>query len=339
MTCLDHGMAASVGEEDILAVPSTSQDQRGLELAGGRLWVSAFVNVAFETLHGQPEEINLDDTGVLARWNICNRLSIFTALELEDFLGWQDGNGVYFAEKGPAVERLYADMSPTPSTTLRLGKLLTPFGIWNPIRRAPLTWTVDRPLVTEVSFPLHVTGLALSHKATVGNWDIDSDLYGQPGGELGRFADEKAAQRALGGRVAFGHQIPYGFATTGIEATWFKDLESDETEYAVGADLDLSMAGRLLTSEVILSDGKVDDYETRWGAYVQFVSPLWSRLFGIVRGEIVGLRQSEEYRNLVLGLAWRSQNDRWVLKLNYQFSGHAVDGRTDGIGVAVSSLF
>ncbi|MBI5506225.1 MAG: hypothetical protein HY899_15625 [Deltaproteobacteria bacterium] len=332
-------MAASAGEEDILAVPASSQDQRGLELAGGRLWVSAFVNVAFESLKGHPEEVNLDDLGVLARWDPYARLSLFTALELEDFLGWADGDGVFFAEKGPAIERLYADVSVSSSTTLRLGKILTPFGIWNPIRRAPLTWTVDRPLVTEVSFPLHLTGLMLDYKATPGDWSIDTNLYGQPGGELDRFSDEKAAKRSLGGRVAFGHALPSGFATAGVQAAWFEDVQSDDEEYAAGVDLDLSVAGQLVTSEVILSDGEVDDYETRWGAYLQLVSPIWRGLFGVVRGEIVDLRRSEDYRNLVLGLAWRSENDRWVLKLNYQFSGHEVDGRSDGVGVAVSSLF
>jgi len=332
-------VSASEGEEEVLAIPSNVQDQRGLELADGRLWFSAFVNVAFESLEHQSDELNLDDVGILVRWDANDRFSFFVALEVEDLVTWLDDEGWSFANESPHVERLRMDVSLGAETTLRIGKTLTPFGIWNPIRRAPLTWTVDRPLVTEIAFPLHVTGFDLNHKATVGGWSIDSDLYGQPAGELDRLGDEKSAKAFVGGRIAAGHSLPAGFATVGVQAAWFEDHFAHDQEYAVGVDLDMTIARQLITSEVIFFDGEIDEQPAWWGAYLQVVSPIWRGLFAVARGETVGLRDADDYGNVILGLAWRAQNDRWVLKLNYQFSRHEVDGRSDGVGVALSFLF
>lgn len=314
-------------------------DSRGIELAEGRLWVSAFFNLAFEALDDHPEEVNLDDIGVLARYEVSDRLALFAAVEIEDFATWTDGEGTSAASERPAVERLYADVALSPQSTLRIGKTLSPFGIWNPIRRAPLTWTVERPLVTEISFPLHSTGLMVTRRGGAGLWSIDGDLYVQPAGELDRISDEKAADGLVGGRASVARPLANGFATAGLNAAYFEDRDSGDQEYAVGLDVDLTLGRERVTAEIVASDGEVDDDAVQWGGYVQAVHPLWRGLFAVVRGEVVGLRGTDDFTSVVLGLAYRSDSGRWMLKVNYQFSNNAVDDRSDGPSVALSLLF
>src|SRR5262245_14969940 len=78
-------------------------DQRGVEFADGRVWASAFATLAFESLDGQPEEINVDDLALLARWQATDRLSFFGSVAVEDFVDWLDGEKVEVAHHRPHV--------------------------------------------------------------------------------------------------------------------------------------------------------------------------------------------------------------------------------------------
>ena len=78
------------------------------------------------------------------------------------------------ADRFAEVERLYLEALLTPTLTLRVGEVYTPFGLWNVVRRAPLTWTTERPAITESVFPQHATGLSLLYQATWHGWSIDA---------------------------------------------------------------------------------------------------------------------------------------------------------------------
>ena len=70
------------------------------------------------------------------------------------------------------LERLYAETAVTPALTLRIGKVFTPFGLWNVIHRAPLAWTIDQPAVVDGMFPLNATGLSLLYRRTWHGWAL-----------------------------------------------------------------------------------------------------------------------------------------------------------------------
>ena len=82
--------------------------------------------------------------------------------------------------RGDAVgwfERLYAEALLTPTLSLRLGEFYTPYGLWNVVRRAPLTWTSDRPSITEDVFPQHATGVSLLYQTTWQGWSVDATEF------------------------------------------------------------------------------------------------------------------------------------------------------------------
>src|SRR5262245_26242388 len=134
---------------------------RGWELGSSGFWAGGYVTNELDVLEGMPNTFSLADLGVLLRYQLTPTISFFNETDLDESLISEEGSGVHFGTRVLLLERLYADWQPRPDLTLRLGKFLTPFGLWNVVRRAPLTWTVESPLITESIFPDHITGAAL----------------------------------------------------------------------------------------------------------------------------------------------------------------------------------
>src|SRR6185295_6017351 len=138
-----------------------------------------YVNNTLALPDGAPNGFSLADVGLLLRYDVTPTISLFNETDLEESLIWEQGSGVTVGTRVLLLERLYADWQPRPDVTLRLGKFLTPFGLWNVIRRAPLTWTIESPLIAETIFPDHITGAAVGHQNTLGGWTFDATAYGQ----------------------------------------------------------------------------------------------------------------------------------------------------------------
>ena len=117
-------------------------------------------------------------------------IAFFNETDLDDTVALVEHSGVERGSRVVLLERLYLDWTATPELTVRVGKFLTPFGIWNLIRRAPLTWTVDRPVATQNAFPDHTTGLSLIYQTTRHGWSVDATAYGQAQDELVRGASD-----------------------------------------------------------------------------------------------------------------------------------------------------
>jgi hypothetical protein len=233
------------------------------------------------------------------------------------------------------LERLYVDYAATPKLTLRGGKFLTPYGIWNQIRRAPLTWTVERPVITEVSFPPHMTGAGASYRTTRNGWTADATIFGQPQDELAPGDTEITASGAIGGRATIGRDFRRGFATLGASTVSFENDSTDHWENAFGADLELQIGRNELMSEFSYSKLREDESDHELGLYVQDVFPIYRRLFGVLRYEYFELREESAVNGLLVGLAWRP-NNRFVTKVNYQFVDDTNDELLRGLFLSVS---
>src|SRR6185295_1967455 len=147
-------------------------------------------------------------------------------------------------------DRLYADWLVGSGVTLRVGKFLTPFGLWNVIRRAPLTWTVERPLVTEKIFPEHTTGVSILYQTTIHGWSLDALAYGPAQDELPLRHSDEESRLIAGGRIAVAHELGPAFVTVGVSGG---SAESGDTEHMrglYGADLDVTFAGHSIMAEI-----------------------------------------------------------------------------------------
>jgi hypothetical protein len=311
------------------------------------VWVAGDLTIGTDVLEHEPVSTELKDVDLLARWDASDRLSFFGELRLDDVMEIVNGEGANFGEWNLTAERLYAEALLTPALTLRAGEIYTPFGLWNVVRRAPLTWTVERPAITESVFPQHATGLSLLYQATWHGWSVDATAYGPAQDTLSsRGPDpDELPERGLmfGGRAAAGHTIGLAFLSLGLNALGFHPSGWSGWATCTGADLDFTLAQHHVTGEFtfrISPDGRL----TRQGLYLQDVIPLapigsFARdLYGVLRFEQVQQGHGATGVGELVGLWWRPIPPV-VLRTDYFFTNRTLNHFEPGFHVAVSFMF
>lgn len=314
--------AAPGNGSDLEPVPYPAEAGAGGEgyhLGNTGLWLGGYLNIDGVVPKSGPASLGLADAGLLARYELTPRVTLFNETDLEDSVTLQEGAGLQRGSQVLLLERLYADWSVTPNLTVRTGKFLTPFGLWNVIRRAPLTWTVERPLATQSVFPEHVTGLGLIYETTRQGWTLDASAYGQPSDELVPGSTDTTASGMAGGRIAAAHTLGAAYVGTGISSVAFKNSSTGLWEYTEGCDLDVTLWGNQLMAEFAYDRLRQNSPPHEWGLYLQDALPLYGSLYGVLRFEHFEPRQGPVVNGALLGLAWHA-SPHIFLKADYQFA-------------------
>jgi hypothetical protein len=311
------------------------------------LWVAGDLTIGGDLLEHEPATAELKDLSLLARWEASDRLSFFGELRLDDAVEFVNGEGFNSGDWDLTVERLYVEALLTPTLTLRVGEVYTPFGLWNVVRRAPLTWTVERPAITESVFPEHATGLSLLYQATWHGWSIDATTYGPAQDKLasrGPDPDELPKDGLMfGGRVAAGHALGDAFVALGLNALGFHPTGWSGWATVSGADLDLTLAGHHVTGEFtfrISPDGRL----TRQGLYLQDVIPLTPlvpfarEFYGVLRFEQLQQGRGPAGVGGLVGLWWRPVPPL-VLRGGYFFTNRTLNHFDPGFSSSISFMF
>jgi hypothetical protein len=302
------------------------------EFAGGYrvgdtgLWLGGYSTVEVSVPESNPASVGLADIGLLARYELTPRIAFFTELDLDDTVTLVEHSGLERGSRILLLERLYLEWSATPELTLRVGKFLTPFGIWNVVRRAPLTATVDRPVATQSAFPEHTTGLSLLYQTTRAGWSFDAIGYGQATDELVRGASDTSADGSAGLRTVTGHEIADAYLAVGASGIVFKSQDTKNWEDAYGADFDLTFWGNRLSGEFAYSHLRESGAHDEWSVYLQDTIPLYQQLFGVLRYEHIEPRRGPVVNGMLPGLLWRI-GQHVILKADYQFADHEGDPR------------
>lgn len=302
----------SEGESDGYTVPGTG------------LWLGGDATIEASVPEDTHSSVTLDELSLLLRWEPIPRLAFFTETKLEDLVSFSDSDGVERGNRVLSIERLYLDWAATPTLTVRAGKFLTPFGLWNVIRRAPLSWTVERPLVTSQLFPEHTTGLQLLYQTTWQGWSLDATAYGPAQEELALHGGEEEEDgRIVGGRLAIAHTLGRAFIGIGLNAAGIDPHSRGRWHGVTGPDLEVTAFGNFLTSELTFSPPTGQRSELRWGFYVQDAIPLIQRLYGVLRYERFDTGTGLEVDGELIGLAWRPI-PFLILKADYQFANRSL---------------
>jgi hypothetical protein len=323
-----------------LAVPASASVGDGVVIAPG-LWVAGDVSVEGEVPRHGPASVALDDVSLLARWEPSARLALFTEVRLEDVVDVIEGEGADTGQGDVALERAYVEALLTPSLSVRAGKVFTPFGLWNVIRRAPLTWTVERPAATEAVFPEHATGLSLLQQTTWRGWILDATGYGPVQDEpTFRHSDEKGW--LVGGRVGAGRAVDAAFASLGVSAAGFRSWDAPTWTTATGLDVEVALAGQQLTGELtfrIPGDGR----RMAQGLYIQDAIPLAPvarlarDLYAVLRFECFQPGRGGAAVGQLVGLFWRPRP--WlVLRADYLATTRALQRLEPGLQASISFL-
>ena len=318
VTLVSPGRAAE-GDAAWPAGPEGSDG--GYHVGQTGLWVGGYASVEIEVPEHEPALVQIADLGLLLRYEITPELAFFNETDIDDAVSLVEHNGIERGSRVLLLERLYLDWTPHPEFTVRIGKFLTPFGIWNVIRRAPLTWTVDRPVAAQNAFPDHGTGLSLIYQTTRHGWSFDATAYGQAQDELVRGASDISATAMGGSRLVAGHTLGPAYLALGLSTVAFENRDTDRWEDAYGADLDFTLRGNHLTGEFAYSRLREAHASREWSFYLQDVVPLYGPLFGVTRFEHVVPREGPTVNGQLIGLAWRPL-PHLILKADYQFSDH-----------------
>jgi hypothetical protein len=308
----------------------------------GHLWVAADLNFGVEIPEEGPDGVEIDHLSLLARWEPTPRLALFGELRVEEPFHVVEGEGGSTEDAHLSVERLYAEVLVTPTITLRLGKVFTPFGLWNPVHRAPLLWTVEEPAIADGTFPTATTGLSVLHRTTWEGWSFDSTLYGPTQDVL---TTRHSAERGwiVGGRVAAGRALGEQFATLGLDAVASRPRHRGDWTTATGLDFEWSVGGHQVMSEfsafVPSGSGR-----TRHGAYVQDAIPLaplgrFARdLYGTVRLEYFQPSTGTAGVGGLVGFFWRPR-PYLILRADYLFANRTFEELQPGFHASLSLLF
>jgi hypothetical protein len=315
--------------------PEISQ---GLALGESGLWIGGYVNNTAAVLEDAPNSLSLADVGVLLRYQLTPTISLFNETDLSESLTWTEGAGVQVGSRVLLLERLYADWQPRPDVTLRVGKFLTPFGLWNVVRRAPLTWTVAAPLITESIFPDHITGAAVGFQRTLRGVTVDATAYGQATDELYEGASDTVASAAGGGRSSAGASFGPAYVELGASGVGFQNDSTHRWQSGSGADVACTAWGNYLQAEFAYGTHVGAGSGAQWGLYVQDALPIVPTVWGVLRYEYFEPAAGPPINGPLVGLAWRPL--AWLfLKGDYQFGNHDFDDLQRGFMAAVVVFF
>ena len=306
------------------------------------LWVAADLNFGVEIPEKGPDVVEIDHLSLLMRWEPTPRLALFGELRVEEPFHVIEGEGPSTSDAELSVERLYAEVLLTQTLTLRIGKVFTPFGLWNPVHRAPLLWTVEEPAIADGTFPTATTGLSVLHRTTWEGWSFDSTLYGPTQDEVtSRHTDERGW--IVGGRSAVGHSFGQTFATLGLDAAAYRPRHHADWTTASGLDFEWSVGGHQVMSEfsAFVPSGR---RRTRHGAYVQDAIPLaplapFARdLYGTVRMEYFQPFRGTAGVGGLVGFFWRPR-PYLILRADYLFANRTLEELQPGFHASLSLLF
>lgn len=305
----------------------------GLTLFGGRLNIGGYLSVEGSFLDETRDQLVLDDLSSFITLHLTDNWLVFSETEIEEGVhlergGFGTGHDVF------SLERLYTEWRPGDRFRLRLGKMLTPFGIWNLIHAAPLVWTTSRPIATTQFFDTGVTGIEASLFHSIGVADLAFTLFGQATEQLNDPNDPQEARRAIGGRVEGGPAFGPRFGASFVH---FRDHTDHRDETAYGLDVLWPSRRFELSAEAALNDP--DSGRTTLGAYLQLVVHAYEPLglHPFVRVEYADLDTCNRWP-VVFGLAWRPTTTI-VVKAEGLLGADDTDLGGDGVLTSFSVLF
>lgn len=300
---------ASVASALLLCNPAYAEEDAAL-VEG--FHIGGYASSNFNLHPGGRSEVTASEGSLFLSWDGGGRWRLFSELELEKPLHWQQGQSLSTNQSYFDVERLYADYVYSEHATLRAGRFLTPVGRWNLIHADPLVWTTHRPLATEHLFSLNINGLMLQGALPLESGSLEYSVFSEAVHDLRHNRDEILFERTRGARLAFS-----GAIETGVTLLDFSEKIPGNPHYRLlGLDFSVARNGWELSGEAFQRFRVGGSDAAGHGAYLQGVAPLGGRWFAVGRLETLQRPAEASIQRWLLGAAWRMDEKR-VLKLEY----------------------
>ena len=150
----------------------------------GSFTYSGYIEVIASKPSAGKTRLIVDDASLFIAGHVNKWVNPFIETELTRITVLQAGGRLFSNNSGDIdLERLYNDSYLTDNLSMRVGKMLTPFGEWNLVHASPLAWTTTRPMTTYRGFNQFTSGISLNYADTKNSLP-EIQLYTQPDGEI-----------------------------------------------------------------------------------------------------------------------------------------------------------
>lgn len=281
---------------------------------------------------------DIDLLDLVFNWQVTPRLRLATDITFEHGVNTED-NGVTVDEDGAPVlvnkgniglEYAFAEYTVNSAFRPRVGKYLTPFGIYNEIHTAkPAFLSVKEPSATnKVSriakdsvrfYPRWVAGLSFVGDVEVGSGSLDYNIVYGNGGEDGYGAEESNYEKDNGkdkSVIARVRYSPLDHLKLGVSYYKDRDFSADvkhlysqafQLEYEV---MNIALQTEYMTAKIKPREEGGSDW-TQTGAYLQLAYYIEAiKLVPFARYETYDPNTDEkkdEGTNTVIGVNWEFQ--------------------------------
>ncbi len=189
---------------------------------------------------GKNNEFRVHHLALFFEKEISERWKVFSEIEYEDAPSTEKDQGNIF------VEVFTLEYNLNRYANFRLGRDLTPAGIWNVEHYPPFVSTQERPQHIRKIFPQSNDGVVFLGSVNTGGVITDYTLYAGNGAGNSGHGDNNA-NKAVGGRLLF--QFPV-LKRSEFGLSYYRETDNSETDTrAAGADLRLVWKNLKLQSE------------------------------------------------------------------------------------------
>lgn len=288
---------------------------RGLKIEPLRSTVGGYITAVYERGENY-EEFSLDDIALLIYGRPLDRIRYFLELEIDN--SYVVLNGKEKVKKRIDFERIYVDFELSDALKVRIGRFITPVGLWNPIHINVLKWTTSDPLTATEFFPKFTTGLQMFGDLPQ---DFSYSLFLQSNKGISEDYNNFLTEKLAGGEIrkSFSESL-----TVGVNAGWFDIKEPREEMAFLGLSALYRSSGIEISGEVMYAFEKEKYipgrqlWSHRFSYYLQGVYRVLSGNYAVFRYGVFRDRSDRKnYRILTLG--WNYRPVYYIaLKAEYQ---------------------
>ena len=189
--------------------------------------VSGYADAEYNVTNqpGENNHFRIKHLSLFFSKDIQKEWKLFSEVEYEDgpLIDSNDKTSTVSKSQGMVfLEQMYIQYRPSVDMNLRLGRYLTPFGIWSIYHYPPYVPTQTNPLFFKVMFPEVSDGLQISKSFSIKKSLLDANLYvGNGGGNSG--GTDLNNNKGVGARVNYGNDMISGLE---VGASYYREKDN-----------------------------------------------------------------------------------------------------------------
>ncbi len=284
--------------------------------------------------------VSLDDVAVMAYGDIAPNLSAMVEFESAGFFEktFQNGSANEQYKGTLRVERAYLNYSFSDAISVRVGKFVTPAGIWNQTPLPVFKDTFSKPRLAMEMFPRFSTGAMLYGATPIFDVSLEYSFFTQIGSDLDSVYNNIESTHGVGGSLTATSDGWFG----GVAFGRYKNIKMHDNTQYIGVYQSYSVNRLKLTAEAFISSDEYDaighkerNYK-KSSYYLQGVYKILPKLSGAWRNEYFKNEFNNDNGSInTVGLNYKP-HPALSFKLEKQFSSKRGD---DIVIASFSALF